>query len=89
MRTCAYCGGPAKGTYFVHRDAFGEGPEMPLCRTCARGKKVTLADIWRRIGQSDVCLDCQDDIRPGDERAGSFHAWCTDVRDRELPARTG
>lgn len=43
---CAYCGRVAEGKYSVHRDGFGEGPEVPLCNRCGSGKKPTLGEIW-------------------------------------------
>ena len=83
-RKCAYCGELA-GPYTVHRDAFAEGPEVPLCHACATGDEPSMADIWARIGRSDTCVNCQEEIRPGDERRGSFHSWCQQVvRDREM-----
>jgi hypothetical protein len=87
LLNCAYCGGASQGNYTIHRDAFAEGPEVSLCDACGDTEQdgPGVAAIWARIGQAAVCLDCQEEIRPGDERRGSFHGWCSVVRDRELP----
>ncbi len=74
--TCAYCGKPAEGHFSIHRDAFGEGPEVPLCDECGGESTPTEIEIWSRIGQSDVCIECDEEIRHDDERRGSFHGWC-------------
>lgn len=50
-RRCAYCGAFAEGTYSVHRDGFGVGPEVDLCNDCGSGDSPTLAAIWAHIGQ--------------------------------------
>lgn len=47
--TCAFCGGPAEGNYTIHRDGYGEGPEVDLCDAHGRGTEPTLATIWARI----------------------------------------
>ncbi len=48
--TCAYCQKPAQGNYSVHRDAFGEGPEVDLCDECGGNpEQPTLQEIWTRI----------------------------------------
>jgi hypothetical protein len=75
-RRCAYCGSAADGAYSIHRDGFCEGPEVPLCNACGATESPTLREIWSRIGRSPACLECDEDILPGDERVGSFHAWC-------------
>ncbi len=73
---CSYCGERAEGNYSVHRDAFCEGPEVALCDVCGSGESPTLREIWARIGRAKACLECDEDIRSSDERAGSFHSWC-------------
>jgi hypothetical protein len=36
----------------VHRDAFGEGPEVDLCDECGSNPtEPTLETIWERIGE--------------------------------------
>lgn len=47
--TCAYCSKPAAGNYSIHRDGFGEGPEVPLCDTCGGKPEPTCEEIWARI----------------------------------------
>jgi hypothetical protein len=49
---CSYCGGPAEGNYSIHRDGFGEGPEVPLCDACGGERTPTLAEIWARIAEA-------------------------------------
>lgn len=73
---CAYCRCPAQGNYSIHRDGLGVGPEVPLCDGCGGQELPSLGAIWARIGQSPECVRCDDEIRPGDERVGSFHSWC-------------
>ena len=49
---CAYCQQPSQGNYSVHRDAFGEGPEVDLCDECGGNETTpTLEEIWTRISQ--------------------------------------
>lgn len=49
---CAFCGEPTNGEdYSIHRDGFGVGPEVPLCRTCGASEFPTCADIWSKIAQ--------------------------------------
>lgn len=73
---CAYCGNITEGNFSIHRDGLGEGPEVPLCNRCGGRKEPTEAQIWARIGQSQVCLSCDEPILSGDARQGSFHDWC-------------
>lgn len=51
--TCAFCGEPAEGNYTVHRDGFGEGPEVPLCDADGSQSEPTLDEIWDRIARKD------------------------------------
>lgn len=53
---CAYCGKPAEGEYGIHRDGFGEGPEVDLCNACGGSPAEVLSceDIWARIA---VCVN--------------------------------
>lgn len=46
---CAYCGKPVQGNYSIHRDGFGEGPEVDLCDDCGKDPLPTCEDIWDRI----------------------------------------
>lgn len=73
---CAFCGEPAEGDHSIHQNGFGEGPEVELCNKCGSQPEPTEVQIWAKIGQSDICIYCQGEILPGDERRGSFHAWC-------------
>ncbi len=47
--TCAYCSKLHEGNYAIHRDAFDEGPQVPLCDDCGRRPNPTLHQIWARI----------------------------------------
>jgi hypothetical protein len=76
MENCVYCGSPAEGNFSIHRDGFGLGPEVPLCDGCGDSEEPSLAEIWAKIGQASECERCDEEIRPGDERRGSFHGWC-------------
>jgi len=75
-KKCSFCAKPAEGNYSIHRDGFGLGPEVPLCNACGSTPAPSEPLIWARIGQSDECLQCEEEIRSGDERRGSYHAWC-------------
>lgn len=46
---CAFCEQPAEGNYSIHRDGFGEGPEIALCDGCGSKTEPTLEEIWARI----------------------------------------
>jgi hypothetical protein len=50
---CAFCGDVAGGTpeYTIHRDGFGEGPEVPLCRRCGGTDAISCSEIWARIAK--------------------------------------
>ena len=51
--TCCYCRGLIGDElrYSIHRDGFGEGPEVPLCVTCAEDDRITCEMIWRRCAR--------------------------------------
>jgi hypothetical protein len=49
--TCAYCGGPAEGNYSIHRDGFGEGPEVDLCDAHGGQPEPGLGEVWERIAE--------------------------------------
>jgi hypothetical protein len=53
MDRCAYCGQPAGGSFSIHRDGFGEGPEVDLCNDCGGSPPEVLSceQIWERIAQ--------------------------------------
>jgi hypothetical protein len=49
---CACCGGDAvMSGCAIHRDGFGEGPEVPLCETCGSEETPTCEEIWQRIAE--------------------------------------
>ena len=53
--TCAYCGKPSQGNYAIHRDGFGEGPEVDVCDACGGHPwKPTCEEIWSRISECGV-----------------------------------
>lgn len=47
--TCAACGKPAEGNASIHRDGFGEGPEVDLCDACGTRRLPTCETLWRLI----------------------------------------
>lgn len=49
---CSYCKKPVPVVeYSIHRDDFGEGPEVPLCVECAEDGTITCEMIWDRIAR--------------------------------------
>lgn len=46
---CAACGEPVQGNYAVHRDGFGDGPEVDLCDRCGGFETPTLPQLWAMI----------------------------------------
>lgn len=46
---CACCGKKAQGNYAIHRDGFGDGPEVPLCDACGGQPEPACEEIWARI----------------------------------------
>lgn len=46
---CAARGEPAQGHFSIHRDGFGDGPEVGLCDACGAGPEPDLAELWRMI----------------------------------------
>ena len=50
---CAYCDTPLIGepAYSIHRDGFGEGPEVPLCEQCGAHLSPTYEQIWEKTAQ--------------------------------------
>jgi len=49
---CAHCWKPAEGNYSIHRDGFGEGPEVPLCDACGGEETPTCEDIWHKTSKT-------------------------------------
>lgn len=73
---CAFCGKKAFGNFSIHRDGLGDGPEVPLCTDCGGNPEPQEVEIWSKIGQAEICIKCDEEIRHDDARKGSFHAWC-------------
>lgn len=48
---CAACARPAQGEFAIHRDGFGEGPEVPLCNDCGGPGSPTCEELWERIAK--------------------------------------
>ncbi len=46
---CAACGQPAEGNCSIHRDGFGEGPQVDLCDACGGQKTPTCETLWGMI----------------------------------------
>lgn len=48
---CAACGEIIHGKveWSIHRDGFGEGPEVPLCRVCGSDVTPTCEELWAAI----------------------------------------
>jgi hypothetical protein len=53
LATCAACGAAIEGKvrHAIHRDGFGEGPEVPLCEPCGAHPTPTCEELWRRIAE--------------------------------------
>lgn len=46
---CVWCRQESQGNYAIHRDGFGDGPEVPLCDRCGGYPVPTCEEIWERI----------------------------------------
>ncbi len=59
---CAYCGASSEGTFAIHRDGLGLGPEVPLCNGCGGLEEPTCERIWARISKTHgaACLAKED-----------------------------
>lgn len=53
-KPCVYCGKTSEGYFSIHRDGFGEGPEVPLCNQCGGFESPTPEDIWCKISKTKV-----------------------------------
>ena len=53
---CSYCNVPIVGepTIRLHRDAMGEGPQMPLCNDCGGRREPSCEEIWDHTNEADV-----------------------------------
>lgn len=56
-KTCAACGKPSEGYRSIHRDWFGEGPEVPLCNDCGLHEYPSCPELWNRIRFLDLYDD--------------------------------
>lgn len=54
LKECAACGAAAQGNASIHRDGFGEGPEVALCDACGLGATPTCEQIWSAIESRKV-----------------------------------
>lgn len=48
---CAACGEPVSGNYAIHRDGFGEGPEVDICDDCGSGPMPSCEELWEMIAE--------------------------------------
>ena len=48
---CAACGLESEREHSIHRDGFGEGPEVWLCNGCGRDKYPTCPILWAWIAE--------------------------------------
>lgn len=48
-RRCAACGAGSNGKRAIHRDGFGEGPEVWLCKPCGYYEQPSCEMLWARI----------------------------------------
>lgn len=48
---CAACGDHAQGNASIHRDGFGEGPEVELCDACGMAELPTCEELWKQIAE--------------------------------------
>jgi hypothetical protein len=51
---CAACGKAAESEngeplYSIHRDGFGDGPEVPLCSGCGSSEHPSCEKLWQQI----------------------------------------
>lgn len=55
VHTCSYCEREFAGAveWSIHRDGFGEGPEVVLCEPCAAYPHPTPEEIWARLAERD------------------------------------
>jgi hypothetical protein len=51
---CAACGArvnPRGTQYAIHRDGFGKGPEVTICKDCGAGERPTCEELWAMIAK--------------------------------------
>ena len=46
---CAACGEPTQGNHLIHRDGFGDGPEVDLCDGCGGKELPSCETLWKMI----------------------------------------
>lgn len=51
IRSCVYCDKVAGTRFAIHRDGFGEGPDVPLCDACGEDDAITCEMIWVRVAE--------------------------------------
>lgn len=62
---CAYCGKhPTEGNCAIHRDGFGEGPEVPLCDACGGEGSPTCEEIWKKTSTTVKSLAYANTSKP-------------------------
>lgn len=76
QHVCAYCGELAEGAYSIHRDGFGEGPQVDLCNRHGGGMVPTLVSIWRRIRLRRASGQRMTTVGAAAERRGRRRAFC-------------
>lgn len=51
MSACPACGAAIKGRahFGIHRDGFGQGPQVSICDACGGNEAITCEDLWAAI----------------------------------------
>lgn len=66
---CAYCGRTVPTKYeqqfSIHRDGFGEGPQVPLCAECVGNEDITLGVIWAKIAHPEPLIEAIKEVTNG------------------------
>jgi hypothetical protein len=57
LRSCAACGKPAQGNATIHRDGFGEGPEVDLCDDCGTHEFPGCETLWVMIRERNTARE--------------------------------
>jgi hypothetical protein len=72
MHKCAYCGDNfEKLEHSIHRDGFGDGPEVPLCEECYAAH--TCEEIWQVIAKRPIrCTSFAQYLAIGARASGSI-----------------
>jgi hypothetical protein len=71
---CAACGDTAsvgpdgEPLYTIHRDGFGEGPDVPLCAECGADELPDCPTIWAMIAERQgKCAECGGQVIGGND----------------------